>query len=94
MNDSGNNITIYYENSPALREAFSRKKNGDTCEFTLKIQANDIGKSKMEGRIKVITLEEHDEDGKEKEVKPSTDEPAVVEMKMGDESLKLEPSAY
>jgi hypothetical protein len=92
--NGANDITINYESSPGLREAFSRKNPGDTCKFELEIQANEIGKSEMKGKIKVITLEEHDEDDKKKEVKPDANEPAVIKMEVDSgEKIELSPSA-
>lgn len=70
-----NNITINFAKNPELKEAFSMKKSGDTCSFTIKMQVNEQDENEVRGSIEVIELEEHkDEDA----VEPSKDEPVMV----------------
>ncbi len=85
-------ITINFSKSPELKELFTQKKVGDKCSFEVEMQVNEITPDEASGSIEKITFESHDEE--EKEVEPDAKEPAMIEMKIGDEKMPMEPASY
>lgn len=60
-----------------LRDYFSRKKAGDTCQFTISLVVTDLTKEGVEGKIKEIELPGDDE-VEEKTVTPNGEQPVTM----------------
>lgn len=79
--ESSSRIIVDYKDNPDLREIFSRKELGDTCELKMRIQVNEKSLDGAEGYIESITpLGYSTQSGPPKSIKPSRSEPVMVKM--------------
>lgn len=80
--DAASRVIIDYRDNPDLREIFSRKELGESCDLKLRMQVNQKSTDGAEGIIESITPGGYytGSDNPPKKVKPSVNEPVMMKM--------------
>lgn len=84
-------LTIDISKSPKLKEYFSRKEIGHKCKFEIEFQLGEKDENQIKGDLNKVL---YHEEGEEKEVKPTEEEPVLVEMKPASKGKAVLEAAY
>lgn len=80
--EAASKVIIDYRDNPDLREIFSRKELGETCDLKLRLLVSQKSTDGAEGVIESITPGGYytESDNPPKKVRPSSNEPVMMKM--------------
>jgi hypothetical protein len=84
-----NTFEVDFANNEELRAAFNSWEVGKTYELKVSLQLDEKDENRATCTIKEVVLPESADDGEEKEVEPSGDEPVMMVMVAGQKGGKV-----